>query len=359
MDSLNNVYVGGTTQNASGNDDLVILKYSAGGPDPDGTPLWAVTYNGTAEGADQLYSLAAGIDGLAVTGQSWNGTSYDLLTIKYGLDGSNLWEKRYSSGAGYVCSGKQVKMDAGGNVIVSGTAANNLDLDIYTARYNGSTGSILWEKTYNGAFNDEPNGLYVDNGGDVYVTGYTWTLSGTNDFYTVRYASSNGAVVWQQNFDSGDGNTDVAIATGIAVDEAGDVLVTGYTVTGGNYDFQTIKYKRDNGNQLWHSSFNGTAGKNDRPAGLGFSPAGDVLVGGWSDNGTDLDYYLIKYDAGAINPPTSLATTTISSTSIGLSWTDNSGNEEGFKIERKLGEQGTFAQIGVVGAGSTTYTDEG
>ncbi len=303
VDSLNNIFVGGTSQNVSGDDDLVIIKYSPDGANPDGTPIWVATFNGPANGSDQLAALTAGSGDLAATGQSWNGTSHEMITLKYGFDGVKLWERRYSSGPNYISSGKQVKMDAAGNVVVAGTAANEIDQDIYTARYNGTTGAVIWDKTYNGAFDDEPNSLYVDIAGDVYVTGYTWTLTGTNDFYTARYAGSNGATVWQQVFDTGNGSTDVAVATGIVIDEAGEVFVTGYTVTAGNYDFQTIKYKRDNGNQLWHESFNGIANKNDRPVGLGFSPAGDVLVGGWSDNGTDIDYYLIKYDAGVDQSP--------------------------------------------------------
>ncbi len=40
-----------------------------------------------------------------------------------------------------------------------------------------------------------------------------------------------------------------------------------------------------------------------------------------------------------------------------LSWTDNSTNETGFKIDRKTGTSGTYAQIASVGAGITSYTD--
>ena len=40
-----------------------------------------------------------------------------------------------------------------------------------------------------------------------------------------------------------------------------------------------------------------------------------------------------------------------------LTWTDNSNNEDGFKIERKLGTTGTFSQIDTVGVNATTYTD--
>ena len=40
-----------------------------------------------------------------------------------------------------------------------------------------------------------------------------------------------------------------------------------------------------------------------------------------------------------------------------LTWVDNSTNEDGFKIERKTGTSGTFAQIATVGAKVTSYID--
>ena len=43
--------------------------------------------------------------------------------------------------------------------------------------------------------------------------------------------------------------------------------------------------------------------------------------------------------------------------SLHLTWTDNSDNEDGFNIERKLGPNGTFAVVGSVGANVTSYTD--
>ncbi len=48
--------------------------------------------------------------------------------------------------------------------------------------------------------------------------------------------------------------------------------------------------------------------------------------------------------------PDNLSATTASSSMINLSWRDNSGNETGFKIERKTGSGGTYSQIDTVGA---------
>ena len=43
--------------------------------------------------------------------------------------------------------------------------------------------------------------------------------------------------------------------------------------------------------------------------------------------------------------PSALAATALSTTQINLTWSDNSANETGFKIERKTGSGGTYAQI--------------
>ena len=57
-------------------------------------------------------------------------------------------------------------------------------------------------------------------------------------------------------------------------------------------------------------------------------------------------------------PPTGLGATATSSSAINLSWTDAATNEDGFKIERKLGA-GAFAQVATVGPNVTTYADSG
>jgi hypothetical protein len=54
---------------------------------------------------------------------------------------------------------------------------------------------------------------------------------------------------------------------------------------------------------------------------------------------------------------TPAATSTSSIRTYALTWQDNSTNENGFKIERKVGVSGTFGQIAVTGSGVTTYVD--
>lgn len=60
-----------------------------------------------------------------------------------------------------------------------------------------------------------------------------------------------------------------------------------------------------------------------------------------------------------VNPPTvpaDLSAIAVSSSQINLSWTDVT-DETGYKIERKAGAGGTYAQIGTAGGNSTSFTD--
>jgi YD repeat-containing protein len=57
--------------------------------------------------------------------------------------------------------------------------------------------------------------------------------------------------------------------------------------------------------------------------------------------------------------PSGLGATANSSSQITLSWTDNATTETGFKVERKTGVGGTYAQIGTAAANATSYPDSG
>ncbi len=75
------------------------------------------------------------------------------------------------------------------------------------------------------------------------------------------------------------------------------------------------------------------------------------LVAGYGDS----TIRIFKLDPA----PAGLTATAVSSNQINLSWSDNSDDEIGFKIERKKGETEAFSQIATVGANVTTYNDTG
>jgi phosphodiesterase/alkaline phosphatase D-like protein len=59
----------------------------------------------------------------------------------------------------------------------------------------------------------------------------------------------------------------------------------------------------------------------------------------------------------SLDAPSNLTAAAVSSNQINLSWQDNSGNESGFRIERKTGAGGTYSQIAAAAANAVSYSD--
>jgi len=57
--------------------------------------------------------------------------------------------------------------------------------------------------------------------------------------------------------------------------------------------------------------------------------------------------------------PSSLSATTASTSQINLSWTDNSNDEEGFKVERSIDGGANFQQLNTTSSNTTSYSDTG
>jgi hypothetical protein len=56
-------------------------------------------------------------------------------------------------------------------------------------------------------------------------------------------------------------------------------------------------------------------------------------------------------------PPDGLTAVAVGATRIDLAWHDGSENEDGFRLERRQGEQSTWAEVGQVGTDVTSYVD--
>lgn len=67
----------------------------------------------------------------------------------------------------------------------------------------------------------------------------------------------------------------------------------------------------------------------------------------------------VSAGAGLINPPGNLQFIVVSDTQAYLSWTDNSNNESGFKVERKKGVDGVWSEIASLPPNTTGYASTG
>jgi hypothetical protein len=152
-----------------------------------------------------------------------------------------------------------------------------------------------WVRTYNGPTNEEDRsgGIALDDSGNVYVTGLSEEGWINMDYATVKYDAS-GNELWTRRYDGTGKGIDVAWA--IAADGSGNVYVTGTSWGSGTHnDYATIKYHSD-GDTAWIRRYNGGGNSPDEADALAVDGSGNVYVTGSSrGTDTDLDYATIKY----------------------------------------------------------------
>jgi len=129
--------------------------------------------------------------------------------------------------------------------------------------------------------------IALDDSGNIYVTGFSGGAG--DDYATIKYAP-DGTQIWVRRYNNG--GDDLAYA--IAVDDSG-VYVTGESDgSGTGKDCATIKYDL-NGTELWVTRYNGPANGDDYGWDIAVDGSGNAYVAGVSWNGTDYDYFIIKY----------------------------------------------------------------
>jgi beta-propeller repeat-containing protein len=223
------------------------------------------------------------------------------------------WSRQF--GTNSTDQGLGVAADLSGNVLVTGLTLGNLNgqpnsgnEDAYLVKYDAS-GAPLWTRLIGTSQTDRGHNVKADAAGNIYVAGRTRGnlagASGGQDGF-VRKFSPDGTTLWTRQF----GTTFDDSAEGLALDSGGNVYLTGYT--GGNLDGQTnsggefdafVRKLDSNGTLLW-SRLLGSAGS-DESNGVSVDPNGNVYfagrtsgpLGGQPYNGGPSDSFLSKFDS--------------------------------------------------------------
>lgn len=194
------------------------------------------------------------------------------------------WARRYSQAISSSEQARKVVTDSVGNVIVAGNTGDLGDTgdagvaDMLIIKYSAA-GTPLWTNRYDGSARstDDPTALAVDGNDNVFVTGKSLGLGSGFDYATIAYSSA-GSPLWTNRF-NGPGNTDDT-AQALAVDAAGNVLVTGTAIVNStNSDYATIKYS-GTGVPLWTNFHHGGPYGNVARS-LATDSTGNVFVTGY------------------------------------------------------------------------------
>ena len=251
VDTEGNIHVTGYSEGAGTGKDYVTIKY-----DPTGSELWIARHNGTESAYDAATALAVdAVGNVYVTGVSeGTGTGGDYLTIKYDPAGSEIWTARYDAAA-YTDEPHDLAVDVNGNVYVTGHSEGlGADIDYATIKYDPA-GNPLWIARYDGPGNDRdyPHALALDDSGNVYVTGYSEGSGMKRDYATIKY-DPDGNEAWVARYDGPGHDSDYPSA--LVLDDSGNVYVTGRSrYDESDYGADTIKYDPD-GNELWVARYN-------------------------------------------------------------------------------------------------------
>jgi hypothetical protein len=165
----------------------------------------------------------------------------------------------------------------------------------------------LWVTRYNGSANDydTANSIAVSpDGARTFVTGKSPGSGTSDDYATVAYDTASGAQVWAARYNDPVDGIDTAYSVAVSADGT-VVFVTGTSDGDGTfYDFATLAYSADSGDELWTARFDGPAGSDDGAIDLAVSADGSRLfVTGWAQGlSTGQDYATVAYDTSTGDP---------------------------------------------------------
>lgn len=307
--------------------------------DPLGNLVWARRFGNTI--TDAAYSIAVDASGNVYVGGTFDGTvdfdpssteTFNLTAINNGdifivkLNSSGNLIKALQLGSASSEVPYAMKIDASGNVYVTGYFAGSLDMDpgagYYTLYGAGSydvfvlkldaSGNFVWAKGVGGTSSDVGRSIVLDALGNVIVTGnfystadfdpdgatvFNLTSAGDQDAFILKL-SSTGSLVWAENI----GGTSSDNGNSLAVDDAGNIYLAGsyfaqadfnpsatstYNMTPvGNGDGYVAKYDV-NGAFIWAKNIGGSS--NDGVGGLVLDASGNLYVTGSFSATVDFD----------------------------------------------------------------------
>ncbi|MEO5804713.1 MAG: SBBP repeat-containing protein, partial [Verrucomicrobiota bacterium] len=315
VDGSGNVVVTGRSLGSGSSTDYATIAYSGAG-----VALWTNRYNGPGNNSDLTEAVAVdGSGNVFVTGWSTGiGSSFDYATIAYSGAGVSLWTNRYNGPGNSDDIAYAVAVDGSGNVFVTGFSIGFASFaDYATIKYSGA-GVALWTNRYNGPATgnsyDQAKAVAVDNNGNVFVTGYSTGIGSSDDYATIKISGA-GMTLWTNRYNGPGNSTDQAKA--VAVDGSGNVVVTGRSYdTNGYYDYAAIAYSGA-GVALWTNLYNGPGNSDDYAQAVAVDGSGNVVVTGQSTGiGSSYDFATLKYPA--IPPSLTVARTT--ENTVVLSW---------------------------------------
>ena len=205
------------------------------------------------------------------------------------------WTQQFGSIASD--DGVAITIDSTDNVYTAGNTGGSLIslsnglTDIFVAKHSKNS-ALVWSQQFGSGDADSITDIILDSSDNIYVSGYSYgDFSGTNNGSAdiiVLKLDNNGNEVWRKQF----GTVEDDIATGIKIDSNGDLILAGYSTTGfdsntsnGLHDIIAFKISSTTGTLIWSEQFG--SGAKDIANDLVLDGADNIYIVGYSEGDID------------------------------------------------------------------------
>lgn len=192
------------------------------------------------------------------------------LIVKLDPNGNRLWLKQFTV-EGNITEITTAALGPSGQLFVAGVLVPNSSThyqNLFLAAVDGSTGAVLWQKTFGASASNTVNSVAVDTNGAVYFTGITsgpFPGSASQDFqpFVAKLATNDGHQLWVQPLSSLQSSAKLLLSS-IAISPDGNVIVGGaessdYLLVGQyaatNAKALVLKLAATSGDVIWQQTY--------------------------------------------------------------------------------------------------------
>lgn len=249
------------------NDGSYMLLGSTESFDASGTDFWVVKMNSTGiiewnktyhNIADEYGAklLQTSDEGFVLVGTADTWVSNQGWVVKIYENGSTDWSQTYGGlGSERI---RAIIIDPEGNFVIAGEKESYPSgvEDYWLFRINSTTGTVLWERTYNLSIHDSANDLLQTVDGGFLIGGEIYNSATYDRNMWVVKTDENGTEEWNHTYGH---EYDDSVEVLVQTDDSGYALA-GYTFSvneGGGVDIWLVKID-SNGNEEWNLTYGGS-----------------------------------------------------------------------------------------------------
>lgn len=240
------VYITGYIEDGvTGYFDAVLLKYNS-----SGDLQWDEIYDTSIGDMASGIAVNQSSGDIFIVGQTFIGSNFDILLLKYNSSGDLKWSKTWTNGTKHDL-GFGIALSSSGYIYIAGTTDFYGKDDIVLIKFD-SKGTVMWTRSWTGVSDDMGVNVAVDSMENIYICGISESAAYDYDVVILKY-NSTGDLKWCETW--GGENDDTT--NSIKVDSLGNVYVTGNTESYGEQnDLYLLKYNSD-GTELWYKTWKG------------------------------------------------------------------------------------------------------